>query len=132
MPVHPAVGSKRWEPLWEHGAEAELHVMGEPDHLRGVVAFLVGPDGSSEVFELVLHLETHGHFALFFLWGDLDENSHLIGFSERNNTARQNIEEHWVSQALKALFQVEQCSQRNPNHTEDRQEESELLKEPSF
>lgn len=131
MPVRPAVGSKRWEPLWEHGAEAELHVMGEPDHLRRVVALLAGPDGSSEVFELVLHLETHGHFALFFLWGDLDENSHLIGFSKGNNAARQNTEEHWVSQVLEALFQVEQCSQRNSNHLEDRQE-SELLKEPSF
>lgn len=105
--------------------------MGEPDHLRRVVALLVGPDGSSEVLELVLHLETHGHLALFFLRGDLDENSHLVGFSEGNDAARQSTEEHWVSQAPKALFQVEQCSQRNSNHTEDKQE-GELLKEPVF
>lgn len=78
--------------------------MGEPDDLRGMIAFLAGPDWSSEVFKLVLHLETHGHFALFFLWGDLDENSYLIGFSEGNNAARQKTKERWVSQVLKQLF----------------------------
>lgn len=76
--------------------------MGEPDHLRGV-ALLVGSDGSSEVFELMLHLETHGHFTLFLLWGDLDENSHLIGFPKGNNAAKQNTQEHWVSQVLQSI-----------------------------
>lgn len=67
--------------------------MGEPDDLGDLVAFLAGPDGSSQVFELVLHLKAHGHFALLFLWGDLDENSYLIGFSEGNNAARQKTKE---------------------------------------
>lgn len=79
--------------------------MGEPDDLRGVIAFLNGPDGSSKVFKLVLHLETHGHFTLFFLWGDLDENSHLIGFSKGNNAVRRETKEQWVSQVLRQLFQ---------------------------
>lgn len=72
-------------------------MVGEPDDLRAVITFLAGPDGSSEVFKLVLHLETHGHFTLFFLRGDLDENSNLVGFSEGNDAARQNTMEGWVS-----------------------------------
>jgi len=83
--------------------------MGEPDDLRAVIAVLAGPDWSSQVFKLVLHLETHGHFALFFLWGDLDENSDLISFSEGNNAARQKTKERWVSQVLKQLLS-EICS----------------------
>lgn len=78
--------------------------MGEPDDLRGVLAILAGPDWSSEVFKFVLHLETHGHFALLFLRGDLDENSYLVGFSEGNNAARQKTKERWVSQVLKQSF----------------------------
>lgn len=78
--------------------------MGEPDDPRGMIAFLAGPDYTGEDFKVVLHLETHGHLTLFFLRGDLDENSYLIGFSEGNNAARQKTKEHWVSQVLKQLF----------------------------
>lgn len=104
--VHPAASrrGKRWDRLREHWTEAELHVVGEPDHLRAMVTFLTGPHRSGEVFKLVLHLEAHGHFALFLLWGDLDENPHLVGFSKGNNAARQKTKGSWVSQALKQLF----------------------------
>lgn len=67
--------------------------MGEPDDLGDLIAFLAGPDRSSKVFKLVLHLKAHGHFALLFLWGDLDENSYLVGFSEGDNAARQKTKE---------------------------------------
>lgn len=86
-------GHERWELLGEHWAEAELNVVGKPDDLRDLIAFLAGPDWSSKVFKLVLHLKAHGHFALLFLWGNLDENSYLISFSEGNNTAKQKTKE---------------------------------------
>lgn len=41
----------------------------------------------------MLHLKAHGHVALLFLRGNLDENSYLVGFSEGNNAAKQKTKE---------------------------------------
>lgn len=86
-------GHECWELLGEHWTEAELNVVGKPDDLWDLVAFLAGPDWSSKVFKLVLHLKAHGHVALLFLRGNLDENSYLVGFSEGNNAAKQKTKE---------------------------------------
>lgn len=72
-------------PLRKKRAQAEFHVLGEPDDFCALVTFFDGADGGCQVFKIMLHLKAHGHFALLPLWRHFDENAHFVGLSEGYN-----------------------------------------------
>lgn len=73
------------KPLRKKWAQAEFHVLSEPDDFCALVTFFNGADGRCQVLKIMLHLKAHGHFALLTLWGHLDENAHFVGLSEGYN-----------------------------------------------
>ena len=98
-------------------AQAELHMLGEPDDFCALVSFFHGADGSGQVFKIMLHLKAHGHFALLTLWGHFDENTHFVGLSEGYNAMEGN--KHSIRQVTGQPSQLDSQSFYGPQEISD-------------